>query len=93
MSIADAMVGFIAELKALGAQMPIYAACVGLNGSLVFLRYSEEDGKTTLVTEILADHSAGKEWQLPVNVLLVDARGEGYRAAFKGFNRGPELVH
>jgi hypothetical protein len=61
-----------------GFQLPLYVAAVGINGSVMFFRFT--DGGDHLIAEPLVDHDAGTGGLvLPINIMVSDARGEAVR--------------
>jgi hypothetical protein len=66
----------LATCSGKGMVLPFTLVTVAVNGSLFALR---TDGETT---EQLADHTVDNIFMSPVNVMIVDARGEAVRVVF-----------
>jgi hypothetical protein len=60
-----------------GFVFPLHAASVGVNGSTLVVRYVATD--TGVVAEVLAEHYETEMFLAPVNIIIVDARGEAAR--------------
>jgi len=61
----------------LGMKLPFTVAVVGVNGSVIAVRYTE--GPCSLDCDVLAEHFKDSQFQMPVNMMVVDAAGEAAR--------------
>ena len=79
---------FISKLVADGREPPFHAAIIGAHGEFSMMRYEvTADGK--ILSEILAESKG--DLATPLNLLLVDSKGEAARLAITG--QPPGLVH
>jgi len=60
-----------------GFVLPFHAAAVGVNGSTIVVRYLATDAG--IAPEVLAEHYESEVFAAPVNIMIVDARGEAAR--------------
>jgi len=73
---------FLASSIEEGFELPLLMTAVAVNGSMTFCRYIPTNGQNAddgLDTEILAGHTEGSGFQLPINVMLADANGQAAR--------------
>jgi hypothetical protein len=66
----------LAQLIEAGAELPLYIATIGLNGAMVYYRFSQERGGSLELSE-LARH--GGNFDPPINMMVIDGRGETYQ--------------
>jgi hypothetical protein len=64
-------------LEEQGARFPIYLAVIAANDTALVNRFGE-DRNADALCEYAQD--AGADFRLPINLIFVDAAGEGYRA-------------
>ena len=75
------------ECEKRGMQMPFLIVGVGINGSVTVLRHSLDDDSDEM--EVIVEPTG--EFMLPLNIMIVDAKGEAARAAV--FKDGKTVVH
>lgn len=68
------------EMLARGFELPFTAAAIGANGSAYLFRFEPDDNG--LRPDTLAEHIEGGVFALPVNMMIVDSRGEAARVVF-----------
>lgn len=73
-----------------GFELPYHVVALGLNGSLLAARYFQGADEQVQV-EFLAEHYEDGTIVSPINVLVVDARGEAARLVFTR-DEAPKLV-
>ncbi len=62
-----------------GFEVPLYLASIAANGSIVALHYRWTDPtqpEEGLDADLVADHTVGPGFQVPINMIFVDATGE-----------------
>ncbi len=64
-----------------GFELPFHVVIIGVDGSIIGLRYKESE--QTLSCDVLVEHPASGEVQLPVNIVLVDSQGQAARILIK----------
>jgi hypothetical protein len=70
-----------------GFKLPLYLVAVAVNGTMTFVRYVPSNGENAddgLTPELLAEHTEGAGFQLPINVALIDSTGEAARMLIRG---------
>jgi len=67
-----------------GFELPLYVACISANGSVLVGRYEAE------FTDLL-EHRENDVFTLPVNMMVVDARGEAARVVIRA--DGTQYLH
>jgi hypothetical protein len=82
----------VAECLKGGMELPFHVVVLGVNGSLLVVRYVVD--RNSFERAILADHMEGETFALPINVMVVDARGVAQlKRVFKAFSApGPGYV-
>lgn len=75
----------LTECERRGMQMPFLIVGVGINGSVAVLRYSDDSDEMEVIVE------PSEAFVLPLNIMIIDARGEAARAAV--FKDGKTVVH
>ena len=73
--LAAALAEVLAELLGRGFELPIYAGVVSANGCAMWLVYVAND-RGGLDVKTLAEGLPHKNMMLPINIMLVDSRGE-----------------
>ena len=66
------------QCLARGMQPPLHMAIVGVNGSMIFGRYTAAM-QGGLDVEILAQHLERPGLALPINMMITDQTGEAFR--------------
>ncbi len=75
-----------------GFVLPLYVAAIAVNGAVLVFRYTAAD-EGGLKREVLAEHeTADAMLALPINVMVVDARGEAARIVVGGDGK-PKIIH
>jgi hypothetical protein len=72
-----------------GFELPLYVACISANGSVLVGRY--EAGDTRVEFRDLLEHRENDVFTLPVNMMVVDARGEAARVVIR--SDGTQYLH
>jgi hypothetical protein len=63
-----------------GFAMPLHVALIGANGAMMYAAYLQsEDPEGGVATEALADHNIEVGMKVPINIVLVDAKGDAAR--------------
>ncbi len=62
-----------------GMELPFVMVAVAANSSIYAHRYEEDETGDGLDVVPLAEHIVGPGFQLPINMMLVDATGEAVR--------------
>jgi len=78
---AEQIANVLRELSVRGFVAPYTSAVIGANGSVMTFRYVQREHG--LVAEILDQHVEDGGFAMPMNLLVVDSRGEAARATFK----------
>jgi hypothetical protein len=74
-----------------GFVLPVHVALIGANGAMMYAAYfmSDEPGGG-LATEPLVDHALDVGVKVPINIVLVDAKGAAARIVLAP-GTGPEV--
>jgi hypothetical protein len=75
------MAATLAHLRQGGFEPPLYCAFIDRTGSTVCGRYEEKHGRRELAFTILSSHMLATQFALPINVMLVNQRGEAAHVA------------
>ena len=78
-----------------GFEVPLYLASIAANGSIVALHYRWTDPahpEQGLDADLIADHAVGPGFQFPINIVFVDATGEG-AARLVVSQKGSQWLH
>jgi hypothetical protein len=75
--LTKALTAMVEAIMEKGADCPILAVAVAINGTLLYVRYDERD--ETLTCTPLAEHIKDDGLELPINVMYVDREGEAYQ--------------
>jgi hypothetical protein len=72
-------------LSDLGFEVPLIVVTVAMNGSCIIARYTTPMGATDdrLEAHFLAEHVEGYGFQLPINIMVSDQRGNAVRAVIE----------
>jgi hypothetical protein len=70
---------------------PFHLVTVGSNGEMVYARYVPAQDGAGWISNILARHSEPPGFQAPINLILVDSRGEVMGATIRTRSNGPSL--
>lgn len=62
-----------------GMTLPFVVAAVSPNSSVFCVRYDEDEGSDRLAATPLAEHTEGRGFALPINIMLTDQTGEAVR--------------
>jgi hypothetical protein len=62
-----------------GMQFPLVMVCVAINGNIIAGRYALADDDECLDMQILVEPRQDEMMELPINVMIVDARGGSAR--------------
>ena len=81
---------FLATMLQEGFVLPFTMAAIAANGSVYVIRYGQ--GETGLVPTHLAEHVDGQGFKTPVNLVLVDSRGEAARMVVRP-DGGRSILH
>jgi hypothetical protein len=84
-------VQFLDSARDHGFQPPFYLVTVGRNGTMVYGRFVISQDGVGLIGNILAEHSEPPGFQAPINLILVDSRGEVMGATIRTRSNGPSL--
>ena len=76
--LARAMGEALEACLKLGFELPLHAVAVGLNGSVLAVRYVAAEGGG-LAAQPLAEYFENAQFTAPVNIMIVDASGEAAR--------------
>ena len=82
---------FLDSARDHGFQPPFYLVTVGCNGAMVYGRFVLSPAGDSLIGNILAHHSEPPGFQAPINLILVDSRGEVMGATIRTRSNGPSL--
>ena len=63
-------------------ELPMYWVSIGANGAFLIGKYVQSVDGETLDCDLLAE--GGKDFQLPINMMFVDPRGQAARVLIKG---------
>ena len=85
--LQDALLQALEMCVEQGFVKPLLMVGVAVDGSLFALRTDGEN------VQILAQHDEGEVWIAPVNMMIVDARGEAARILLDAQSGEPRLVH
>lgn len=80
------------QLLAAGFEPPFYLAVIAKNGEMGLGVWKEGRTGAGLDFQLLASHSLSGEFVLPINMMIVDHRGEAARIVFDA-NRKPIILH
>jgi hypothetical protein len=69
----------INELLNRGFEPPFYFSCVAVNGAMVYGRYAGIEGQEGMECDLLASHTPESGFAMPINLMIVDQRGEAAR--------------
>ena len=61
-------------IKKKGLVLPFLATAVGINGSCLFFKYLQ--AQVGLKAKLITGHMEGQGFGLPINMMVVDARGK-----------------
>lgn len=67
-----------------GMQVPLTIAAVGVNGNVLVIRYVWSDSDEDLHGKVISKHYEDRLFEAPINIIVVDSRGETFRALIKG---------
>ena len=81
------------ELTEQGFEFPFHIVLLGLNGSLMGLRFEPDEGGEKATAKPLVDHIEGPGFAFPINVMLVDARGKSRHMLIRSEDVKPEVIH
>lgn len=73
------LVEILYELIDHGFKLPVHCAMVGVNGSVSATLIEKAEGQPRLSTERTVEHIVDGRFVVPINVFLVDSRGEAVR--------------
>jgi hypothetical protein len=59
--------------------LPYLFVAVAINGGILGARYLLDESGTGLEAEMLVEHTPGGMMQMPINVMIIDAKGEAVR--------------
>jgi hypothetical protein len=79
------------HLLALGFKPPIRLAAVAVNGSVIVVSYDCSTGGR-MDCQFLAEYSQAEGFQLPINMMYVDQRGEAARFLIAKSEDRPMLI-
>jgi len=74
-TLQDAMYPVLTRLLQEGCVLPLFVTCIGRNGSMICGRYDEIEA-TGLDFLFEASHIEGEVFLVPIQMLVVDQRGE-----------------
>lgn len=86
----EALGEILQTLLAQGFELPFYLAAVGCNGSFICSEF--QPGPEGLICEHVAERLVGEGLAAPVNMMIVDARGEAARVTIGRSGTGPAIV-
>jgi hypothetical protein len=67
------------ELLNRGFELPLYFTCVAIDGAMVYGHYAGTEGEEGMECDILATYTPESVFPLPLNLMIVDQRGEAAR--------------
>jgi hypothetical protein len=78
-AIARLLVEVLAACLDRGMALPFTVAAVGVNGSILAVRYTSSADQDRPVATGIAEHVEGTEFSLPINIMVVDQNGDAVR--------------
>jgi hypothetical protein len=80
--VTEAFGSMLREMLEAGFQLPFHMVAIGVNGAYLLGTYTAADDGNGLACEFHAQHG---DFRVPVNIMVVDGRGEAARIVI-----GPE---
>jgi hypothetical protein len=84
----ETLVGFLneifTEIENRAMPLPWLLAVVAINGSVLALRITQRSRGEGLESEILAENYVDRMMAIPINAMIVDAKGEAVRVVITG---------
>lgn len=70
-------------VRSQGFETPLYLTAVGVNGNMLFVRYTQSTSGEGLDSEVLASNTTNKIFSLPINIMITDAVGKAARVCIE----------
>jgi hypothetical protein len=90
--LAQQLGEILATARDSGMVLPYYMVAVAHNGSMIFIKYEEDQAGYGLKAEQLADYINDDGFMIPINMMLVDKTGQAVRV-FIGQEGKPKFLH